>query len=184
MAFQKIFLLSNYFFIRRQDMIWTPWPAHILYFAFSPFYPSLGKDQEWKQVACISCIQNPLKFYVLEGYLEIIWEEEGVFTVVQSVGVNFFKPFWCLILRLWMKLEMADIWTLLEPNIHKLKEVHIHVDKHGHIISDLLKCWNFLAALGKKLFYQRISCAICSATSRRSGYIITARCHPKGGSSE
>lgn len=42
-----------------------------------------------------------------------------------------------------MKLEMADIWTLLEPNIQKLKEVHIYVDKHGHIITDLLKCWNF-----------------------------------------
>lgn len=153
-------------------------------FCILPFL-SMEKDQEWKQVACISCIQNPLKFYVLEAYLQIICDEEGVFTVVQNVvGVNFFKPFWCLTLRLWTKLEMADIWTLLESNIHKLKEVHIHVDKHGHIISDLLKCWNFLPALGKKLFYQRISCAICSATSRRSGYIITARCHPKGGSSE
>ena len=27
--------------------------------------------------------------------------------------------------------------NLTWPSIHKLKEVHIHVDKHGHIISDL-----------------------------------------------
>lgn len=40
------------------------------------------------------------------------------------------------------------------------------------------------AVVCKELFYQGISCKICSATSRRSWYFTSTRCNSQGGSSK